>query len=64
MACHNRRLKTLKCLESLERQHNEGSFTLAIYLVDDGSTDGTGAQFIVTIPRLKCSLMKSIGMVV
>lgn len=37
ITCHNRKNKTLKCLEHLYRQHN----SLDIYLVDDGSTDGT-----------------------
>lgn len=39
---HNRKLKTVQCLESLFLQKGMKSrFRLSIYLVDDGSTDGT-----------------------
>lgn len=41
MACHNRREKTLRCIGELESQQNLGSRTLHIYVVDDGSEDGT-----------------------
>jgi GT2 family glycosyltransferase len=37
MTCHNRRAITLSCLERLSQQ----SLPLEIYLVDDGSSDGT-----------------------
>ncbi|OYX86483.1 MAG: hypothetical protein B7Y83_01165 [Flavobacteriales bacterium 32-34-25] len=38
----NRKLKTLQCLESLFSQKGiNSSFKLTIFLVDDGSTDGT-----------------------
>ena len=42
MACHNRRELTLQCLESLIAAKPD-NWTLSIYLVDDGSTDGTSA---------------------
>jgi GT2 family glycosyltransferase len=41
MACFNRRERTLACLMTLKNQ-TELSATVAIYLVDDGCTDGTG----------------------
>ena len=37
MTCHNRRDVTLACLEALYQQNVD----FAVYLVDDGSTDGT-----------------------
>lgn len=41
MTCFNRRDKTLACLESLQRQHGHDAEIIP-YVVDDGSTDGTG----------------------
>ena len=39
MTCHNRRALTLRCLESLRAQ--QGDAEIALFLVDDGSSDGT-----------------------
>lgn len=47
MACHNRREKTMQCLNSLRdsvgelRSKEQASAEVHIFLVDDGSTDGT-----------------------
>jgi GT2 family glycosyltransferase len=42
LTCFNRKAKTLQCLETLYKQTGLGKqFGLDIYLVDDGSTDGT-----------------------
>lgn len=43
LTCHNRREQTLECLRSLQVQQAgpRGGFQLSVYLVDDGSTDGT-----------------------
>lgn len=42
IACHNRRHKTLACLDSLEQQIlRTPDASLQVLLVDDGSTDGT-----------------------
>lgn len=42
MACHNRRTSTLSCLLALQNQKLESSdVTVEIFLLDDGSTDGT-----------------------
>tara|TARA_B100001123_G_C15269713_1_gene1009824 strand:- start:978 stop:1835 length:858 start_codon:yes stop_codon:yes gene_type:complete len=41
IACHNRREKTIKCLQSLFNQLNVEKIELKVFLVDDGSTDGT-----------------------
>lgn len=42
MTCHNRREKTMACLRTLLAQAAEGrQLNLAVFLVDDGSTDRT-----------------------
>lgn len=40
--CHNRREMTLRCLRSLEWQSRGVECAIEVFLVDDGSTDGTG----------------------
>ena len=42
ITCHNRKEKTLKCLDQLFSQNDVDNTKLNVYLVDDGSTDGTG----------------------
>lgn len=41
LAAHNRKARTLACLAALARQ--DAAADVAVYLLDDGSTDGTGA---------------------
>jgi len=41
MTCHNRKLKTILCLQTLYENQLPGEVALQVYLVDDGSTDGT-----------------------
>ena len=41
IACHNRREMTLACLDALRNQEPVSGVTTEVYLVDDGSTDGT-----------------------
>lgn len=41
MTCHNRCSKTLACLEALSQNHLPGEYSLDVFVVDDGSTDGT-----------------------
>ena len=41
MACHNRRKHTLSCLRALDQQSNIDDIVIEVYLLDDGSTDGT-----------------------
>lgn len=43
IACHNRREKTLECLHAVIEAARIAQVELAIFLVDDGSTDGTAA---------------------
>lgn len=50
MTCHNRREKTLTCLEALRRQR-EHSATVDAYVVDDGSTDGTAEVVAALFPE-------------
>jgi GT2 family glycosyltransferase len=42
LTCHNRREKTIACLESLFVNPLPKQYHLDVFLVDDGSTDGTG----------------------
>jgi GT2 family glycosyltransferase len=41
ITCHNRKEKTLNCLTAVYAQKLPVDVSLAVYLVDDGSTDGT-----------------------
>jgi len=41
LTCHNRREKTLSCLEALFQSTLPVGYLLEVFLVDDGSTDGT-----------------------
>ena len=41
MTCHNRAQKTLKCLDALYAQKTDKDISYHVFLVDDGSTDGT-----------------------
>jgi GT2 family glycosyltransferase len=52
IACHNRKPKTLKCLNILLKQDLASGLSLDIYLVDDGSTDGTGEAVRVAFPEV------------
>lgn len=42
LTCYNRKEKTLSCLEALFNCRLPDSYKLEVFLVDDGSTDGTG----------------------
>lgn len=46
LTCHNRRALTVRCLESLRAQH--GDLDIALFVVDDGSSDGTAAAVRAT----------------
>ncbi len=41
LTCYNRKANTIACLERLLRNTLPENYTLAVFLVDDGSTDGT-----------------------
>jgi len=41
ITCHNRKQKTIKCLHALFNQNDIENIKLKVFLVDDGSEDGT-----------------------
>lgn len=49
---HNRRVLTLASLTSLFEQHGINDVALSVFLVDDGSTDGTGDAVRLRFPRV------------
>lgn len=49
---HNRKAKTLACLEHLFAATLPGNHSLEIFLVDDGSTDGTGEAVKEQFPQV------------
>ena len=53
LTCHNRRDKTINCLKTLYSQNLPDQVQLSVYLVDDGSTDGTGDSVRQTYPQVK-----------
>ncbi len=53
LTCHNRKNKTLRCLRSLKEQVNPNEeYSYFIYLVDDGSTDGTTPAIYQKFPSV------------
>lgn len=53
ITCHNRKNLTLNCLESLRTQiKGDIKFLLSVYLVDDGSTDGTAVAVKEKYPEV------------
>lgn len=50
ITCHNRKEKTLTCLEKLKNQDGIPDINITVYLVDDGSTDGTSAAVRARYP--------------
>ena len=53
ITCHNRREKTIQCLQSLFTASPQPGTALDVYLVDDGSTDGTGEAVKSRFPLVK-----------
>ena len=54
ITCHNRKEKTINCLKAFKAQEGVDSrFNLEIFLVDDGSTDGTAEAIIDLFPEVK-----------
>lgn len=51
MACHNRRRKTLECLQRFFEQARGPEVELGVVLLDDGSTDGTAEAVMDKFPH-------------
>ena len=52
MTCHNRRERTTACLRSVSAQASKMPLAVQIYLVDDGSSDGTREAAIDLVPNI------------
>ncbi len=52
ITCHNRKIKTLECLKSLFEAKKPKEFLFEIFLVDDGSSDGTGEAVNSLFPNI------------
>lgn len=52
LTCHNRKDKTLACLSSFYNASLPQKYAFEIFLVDDGSTDGTGAAVTKQFPEV------------
>ena len=50
MTCYNRRAKTSACLKALYQQKLPPEIEMSVFLVDDGSTDGTGKEVQTEYP--------------
>jgi GT2 family glycosyltransferase len=52
LTSHNRREKTLACLRALFASSRPAGVDLQVYLVDDGSQDGTGEAVLAAFPAV------------
>ena len=52
LTCHNRKKKTLACLASFYEAEKPEGYTFDIFLVDDGSTDGTSFAIKQKYPEI------------
>lgn len=52
ITCFNRKTTTLRCLSSLFNQSTVSALNLNVYLVDDGSSDGTSAAVNELYPQV------------
>lgn len=52
ITCHNRKEKTLQCLNNLCGCTVPENFLLKVFLVDDGSTDGTSDEVRIKFPQV------------
>ena len=52
ITCHNRKEKTIQCLQALSKAGLPENFALEIFLVDDGSNDGTSDAVNRAFPEI------------
>ena len=53
VTCYNRRDKTIQCLKNLFSQAGiKEDFTIEVFLVDDGSSDGTSEAVNMQFPQV------------
>src|ERR1035437_8569767 len=54
LTCHNRKEKTISCLKSFYKALEFSNFQIQfdIFLVDDGSTDGTSEEILKNFPEI------------
>ena len=50
MACHNRRQLTVECLRSIQGQDLPAGHSIDVFVLDDGSTDGTAEAVVAAYP--------------
>lgn len=53
LTCHNRKPKTLECLDRLYQQKLSDNVQFAVFLVDDGCTDGTAEAVAKKFPKIR-----------
>jgi len=53
LTCHNRREKTLLCLENFFESQKTSNLTFHVFLVDDGSNDGTSSAILKKFPTVE-----------
>lgn len=59
LTCHNRKQKTLQCLQTLHEATLPIDYTFEVFLVDDGSIDGTGEVVQKEFPEV--NIIKGTG---
>jgi len=52
LTCHNRKARTIQCLTQLFNQNGQENFKFEVFLVDDGSTDGTADNVKILFPKV------------
>lgn len=52
LTVHNRKEKTLRCLQNLFKQEIPADYLIDVYLTDDGCTDGTPEAIRAQYPQV------------